>query len=505
MIAITISALMDGVTVIDPERRYATGGWTTLSNDSQRPNQIFQDRLLLDFFQISQQLGIVFWGNQSQNTVGKVPLANADRALDGLRTIGVKNRKIEIRSGDPATQWSTWAVEYVGIIEDGKFNGNVYELIIAPPDQSLDRPLSNEAYASGALSQRIKPIAIGKPLNVPAESANPATLQFDCSQTSSLTVLNVRDQGDLLDPIGPPVQWTQAGAGFTLGQAQIGRITADVQGENSGGGDYDTSTLEGFVERVFEACGGRFYSPNPSIATLSSSPGYDLGFFANSPTTGKNVMELLAASYGAGWCFDKQSRFTLVRLLAPTGTPVLEIKETMCVGLPDYDEDTAPGYTPVCAAQRNWHVHSPNEVAGSVLPTTIGIQLQKPYRVYARAAAPGTAPPVVLANELKESENARSAAADIGIGTLLVNATDAQTEANRWRNLYAVRRGFVTQTVLSSPAVIALELGDLVSLTVPEIGKAPSKKRPFGLNATLLRVVGIERTSVTEIKLKLWG
>ena len=501
MRAIILAPLMDGATALDPERRYASGGWITASNDPLRPNQIFQGRLLNRSFDVSVRLGTVFWGDQSQATYGALDLANNDRALDTLLALGVRNRRIEIRVGDAKDWWQDWRVEFVGIAESVDFPDSSCRITLADLSQSLDKPIMQGFYGAGALANKPYPLALGRPLNVPASLSDPSTLQYDCVDATG-SVLRVRDQGDELSALS---QWTPNGRGFRLLVSPVGRITADVEGPDSATSGTRTRTIEGFVEWVLEQFG--ISGIHPDIYSTLAGLACDLGYFTDAAVTGRQVMDALAASYGAGWVFDKLGRFNLLPLTLPSTTAVAIVTEAMVIGTVTARSDLARGFSPVVAALRNWYANTPTEIAGSLTSPTyqlIAQQLQQPYRNYVRAV-----PTVSLLpdwqTEIKEADVAK-VTADLGIGTLLVDTTHAQTEADRWRDLYAERRWFYEVKVTSTAAILALELGDTIKLTVPQVGNGALAVRPFGLEGKNLVVVGYVRSgNDLETKLTLWG
>lgn len=500
MRAIILAPLMDGATVLDPERRYASGGWITVPNDPLRPNQIFQGRLLNRSFDVSMRLGTVFWGDQSQSTYGALDLSNNDRALDTLLALGVRDRRIEIRVGDPKDWWQDWRVEFVGIAESVEFLDSSCRITLADLSQSLDKPIMQATYSTGVLANKPYPLALGRPLNVPASLSDPSTLQYDCVDATG-SVLNVRDQGDELTALS---QWTPNGRGFRLLVSPIGRITADVEGQSSAKST-GTKIIEGFVEWVLEQFG--ISSIHPDIYSTLAELAYALGYFTDTAVTGRQVMDALAASYGAGWVFDKLGRFNLLPLTLPSTTALAIVTEAMVIGSVIARPDLARGFSPVVAALRNWYANTPTEIAGSLTSPTyqlIAQQLQQPYRNYVRAA-----PTVSLLpdweKEIQEAEVAK-VTADLGIGTLLVDTIHAQTEADRWHALYSERRWFYEVKVTSTAAILALELGDTVKLTVPKVGNGALAVRPFGLEGKNLVVVGYVRSgNDLETKLTLWG
>ena len=490
MRAVILAPLMDGATVLDPQRCFASSSFITRHDDPLIPNQIFSGRLLNRSFDVSVRVGTVFWGDSSQTTFGALDFANDDHALDVFRQFGVRNRGIEVRVGDPEQFWQDWRVEFTGIAETPSFilvgEGSALRIALSDLSQLLDKPIVQAAYSSGALANKPHPLAIGLPLNVPATMSDPATMQYDC--LAGGYVLAVRDQGD---PLAVLSQWIPNGLGFQMLISPVGRLTADVEGPRSTL-LHRTQFVDGFVEYVLEQFG--ITNIHPDIYGVLAFLGYELGYFSDKAVTGKQIMDELAASYGAGWFFDKLGRFNLIPLTPPSSTAVAVITESMVIGTVNARPDLARGFSPVAAALRNWHVHSPSEIAGSLTAVgsyqLIAQQLQQPFRAYLRGAPVTKLPDWDV--EISEAEMAR-VTSDFGIGTLLVNETHAQAEADRWRALFADRPWFYDVKVTSTADVLALERFQTIELTVPKVGKGALAVRPFGLDATNVLVVGWDR------------
>lgn len=213
--------------------------------------------------------------------------------------------------------------------------------------------------------------------------------------------------------------------------------------------------------------------------------------------TYREVLTQLLDSFLGWWWINRLGQLSVGRLEEPATTALIEIREADLAadGRLGRVRDRAPGYSNVIAAQRNWHVHSPAELANSLTsPVVLQIaeDLQRDYRYRKTGTLPAGIPGGAV------SARPGVDIAGTGIPTLLSDPTDADTEVARWAALYAVPRHFYTVPVLVSPTdALAFEPGQTVFVQIPR----------FGLNAGVnLLVVGVAgRLLSGRVDLTLWG
>lgn len=503
--AIIISALMDGATVLDPERYFCDHGFTVRMDDTTvaMRNKVFSGRLMSAKIDLGFEVSCIFWGTKAGETKGQIALANADRELDVLGEVGMQDRSIEVRVGNVDQHWSDWEIEFKGVINSSaSFSGDEVVLEVANIANRLERVFNSATYATGDASiiGENVPRAVGNAYNVPALLINRTTPTYATGGNTQL----VRSNGVELVPT---TQWTAIANGFDLLVAPSGRITADVQGVDSVVNGLDSETLAGFVETILELAG--LDPGNRAGMSALESLNYTLGFWAQKPVTLESIMDQLAASYGGYWFFDNDKNLRIQRLEAPS-SPVFEINEFFFeLGKKiEREPDDKPGYSGTCAGRRNWHVNTPNEIANSLTSPYLQIaaDLQRDYRFRRSGVAPGTPPPPDLSVENTKFEGVKVNQSSGGIGSLFQEASDCQSEATRWRALYSVRRNFYYLPLVdrrdTSAQIRSLRPGQTVAVTAPLEGE----KRPFGLVAKNLVVVGLKRQRENQsILLKVWG
>ena len=490
--------------VLDPERYYCDHGFTVRMDDTtvDMQNKVFSGRLMSAKIDLGFEVYCIFWGTKAGETKGQIVLANADRELDVLGEVGMQDRSIEVRVGNVDQHWSDWEVEFVGIINSSaSFAGDEVMLEVANIANKLERVFNATTYTTGdsSIIGENVPRAIGNAYNVPALLINRTTPTYAVGGTTQL----VRSNGvELLTS-----QWTSIANGFDLLVAPSGRITADVQGNDSSNNGLDSEILAGFVESILELAG--IDPGNRAGMSGLEALNYTLGFWSQKPVTLDSIMDELAASYGGYWFFDNDRNLRIQRLEAPSG-PVFEITDLFFeLGKKiEREPDDKPGYSDTCAGRRNWHVNTPNEIANSLTSPyqQIAAELQRDYRFRRSGVSPGTPPPPDLTAENEKFNGVKVNQASGGIGSLFQEPSDCQSESSRWRALYSVRRNFYYLPLVdrrdTSAQIRALRPGQTVAVTAPLEGE----KRPFGLVSKNLVVVGLKRQRENQsILLKVWG
>lgn len=500
MIAMVLGPLITGArtdpVTQDAARCYADRGFVMRADCADYGNIYFDARITGDI-DASLEVSCVFWGQRSGFSLGQIVMQNTDGGLDALFETGVKGRPVEIRSGNPGDVWDDWNLEYVGIAESIEYPDQATaKLTVANKAASFDRPFQATVYPDTANSSIVGhsvPVTLGAPLNVPPVFLDPGTLEY---ATGGDGISKVRSQGEELTIT---TEWTNSGGTVTLLGAPIGRITIDPT--HTDGGD-----VESFAIAVLDRA-GHDADVLGDMGGVDTS-GYALGFYADSPITCAQVMDRLMDSHCGWWFFGRDGLLHLGQLTAPGVTPDLEVTAT------DFAHgeqiavvvDTMPGYSNTCAGLRNYHIHTPGELATALTDpfTQLGADLQQDYRVRAIATGSGPADPV-YAEDVGGSDGARVTTKGTGIGTLIVDATDCQTEADRWLALRSVRRAFYWLPLLLPTSVIrTIEPGMTIQVTAPVARRGGDPR--FGLDEKLLLVIGYQsRVQSNRILLKCWG
>jgi hypothetical protein len=202
-------------------------------------------------------------------------------------------------------------------------------------------------------------------------------------------------------------------------------------------------------------------------------------------STGQAAMDLIAASVGAWYGFDGLGMLRMGVLTAPAGAPVLELFE-FDIGAeierrPARDNGI-PAWRVVVKYARNWTVQT-SDIAGAVLPA------RRSFLGLADRSA-NSADATVKVKYLLSDE--------LTADTLLATAAAAQTEADRLKGLYSVRRDIFDVPVDAH----LLQASPLFFMDVVRVTYSR-----FGLDAgKLFRVIGIRpELKEQKVTLSLWG
>lgn len=495
-------ALIIGAINSRPAAYLSTVGFASNGTGSALASVYFEGRIDSETPITSEtSVSCIFWGARSGFSLSEIVLLNDDGALDYLLFEPAVGRTIEIKTGQTDQIWEDWITEFTGTVEDIDFSeANRPKLRFANAAAIFDKPYQPLTYSgvNSAVDGKPKPLSFGLPLNVQPVLTNPTLLEFDCGPDT--TALLVRDNGVELTPT---TQWTQS-AGvvtiLTLNQPVVGKITADLDGDAG-------AEITEFCEQILTQAGK---SPSDLGAIDLSSLAYTYGFWSQTPITCAQVLNLLMDSHAGWWWMDNLGKLRLGQIKEPS-SPVLAIGPedfAQDAQIPGGRKDRMPGFSKICAAQKNYFVHNPSEI-GNVLTdpvyTQIAIDLQADYRIRKTGVTTGTPPADQLA-ETNEFDGAQVTTNSTGIGTLLVDATDAQTEADRWLALRDKRRAFYDVTViLELEDIRALDIGDTVKVTGPVATLAPGGRR-LGLDSKNLLVIGIRKAiNSNTVTLNLWG
>lgn len=473
------------------ELNLSTVGFSLNSTGSSFPSVSFDARI--DGGQpieTDTTVSCIFWGQRSGFSISQIALLNNDGGLDYLVQERLKGREIEIRTGNTAQRWEDWVIEFKGAIDDIDYSDpNNPKLIIANSALQFEKPFQPNLYTSGnaAIIGKPKPASFGLPFNVAPVLIDPTLLQLDIG--SNATAALVRDNGAVLTPV---VQWTQSAGVITLNQAVQGKITADIQSTS------DPTDIFKSLQYILDQAGA---SISIGAIDISSSP--TLGFWQNQPITCAQVLNLLLDSFVGWWWVDNINQLNLGQLKTPSAIADLTITPnnfSLESSVPVARQDRMPGFSSVCAAQKNYFVHGTADIATSLtspMYTQIAMDLQADYRIRKNGVTVAVIP-IDQINETKEFDGVRVTATDSGIGTLLQVDSEAQTEATRWKVLRDVRRTFYEIVVL-------LDFGDIRSLGIGQTVKVTAPHNRLLVNKHLL-VIGIKKTINKNIcRLRLWG
>lgn len=449
-------------------------------------------------------------------TGGVLELANADQGLVSLLDLGLDGRAIVVRQGYegdayPAA-WTTWLAGTVEHVEMGQDTATIR---LSDRTALLDLPLQDTRYAgtnsgaplagvegvAGDIKGQEKPLCWGRCRQVPAVLVNTFYRTYQIHDGAVQAIDAVYDRGAALTfganradvaalhaaTIAPGSYDTCTALGlFRLGDAAVGRVTADVRGDASGTGYVDRAGA--VMRRILEAkCGiPTAQIDTASFSALDTAANYELGLFVGSATTRRAAIEALAASVGAYALPDRTGTWTTGQLVAPVASTTVEISDDEATDIRrEATRDPGRG-VPVWRVTlrwgRNWTTFTASDlvaVSGSFTEAT------RNERVREWRSA-------VASDSSVQTKHLR--AATLEYDTLLVNEADAAAEATRRLNLHKVRRDYLRVPVALTDEVAALDLLDELKLDTTVAGLA-------GRQFAILGLVSEDQT----VTLELWG
>lgn len=457
-----------------------------------------------------RRAALPFWGSsRSIYGVGSIELINADGALNGWMFSGLKGSVVRVYFGAPDVALPGMIRVARALVDRVEGVGeSMVRLVLADAASELDVPVQTATYSSGVQQGRLIPITIGQCLSVPALQTGAPSLVFSVHDSGAAPTLGgltaVSDVFDRGAALTTGTQWTASSSGdqhgFTLNQATSGRITAFVRGPSVDPGLFQFGRLPRVVEYLLAVRRGWSSSrfDLAALNALSVETSALFGRYVDSAVTYGQLMTEIGDSISAWWWIDAEGRFQMQRWRLPTGTPVLRIDNNSIEGEVQPEFDAAPGLADAVLSSRNWYVHTPDELAGSVRDTAAGVALTRAYRnattfsvhdQYAQArGSRGT-------DRLSSAADMSRPPADFGMPTLLASGVN---EAAYRATLYAQPMWFWNLTaLLEADAAAALQPGDLVEV----------QANCYGLDTgQLMRVVDVQGVlGEGRVNLVLWG
>ena len=462
-------------------------------------------------------------GGAIQVGIGELILTNADGGLDALLGYGFDGRRLAVLIGDDRAAYSTFTTVFVGTMEQPAFEFSKVSILARDRLAELERkPANATKYAGsnalpnglegvpGDLQGRPKPRVYGRVLNVAPPMVNSSRLIYQINDGAVQDVPNVYDRGlgltkgtdytsqsdmETTAPAAGNYRVWPAGGYFRLGSTPAGLITADVTQGATTAARTAAQVLQALATGPGGIAGGDVVSGD--VTALDTANGAELGIWIADETSVRAVMETVANSIGAWFGFDRLGRLRMVRLTAPTGSPVATLRYLTAGAVADATTADivsiervpandrgagVPSHRAILSYQRN-HSVQPTDLAGAVTAARREF-LKLEYRTVISTDAS------VLTKHLLAGERA--------FESLVLDATAAQTEADRLRDLFKVRRDRLRVVVKWDASLAAVvDLGSVVSVAIPRFGYDAGR---------LFVVIGIENDAANDTaELELWG
>jgi hypothetical protein len=467
---------------------FATHGYTTTPSDTP-PNVYFEPRVTT-----APALGRVIFDSAavygaSRATIGSAELINADGALDFLLTdFAFEGRPFVVKSGDWADGYAAWTVVMSGKLGKPSADRSAVSFEIRDRLVDLDTwtrptyagtnvlPAGLEGTAAD-LKGQTKPRGYGRNFNVTPKLANTARLIFQVSDQAG-TVTAAYDLGVSLtrDPDYASLadlEATAPAAGHFKcfqGYFRVGSSPSTITC------DFETAELRATYLLRQIALDAGIPAPDISADVLPNSA--PVGVYADGDATPRQLMDMIAASVGAWYLFDRLNKLRMGVLVAPAGAPVQTWDNSTQTSL-EVKELIAPAWSVTVRYGKNWTVQTQLNTSVSTTPRA-GFLAEEFRSAKVEDATIKTAWP-----------NAE----ELSFDTYLTTEADAQALAAALFALHKVPRMLLSATVPASE-LGAADLGLVAGINTTR----------YGLAGKPLVVTGMDPGAGPQIcELALWG
>jgi len=418
-------------------RGYVTGASDTPAHTTYLPvisgGCVINERLSLD-------------GQGASLAFSDIELDNTNGDLDDFLGYIWRNREVRVYLGDMRWIRSDFRLMFDGIIEDLQARDrNVLNLVIRDKLQRLNTPVTETLLGgSTANKDRLIPVLLGECHNIEPLLTNPATLEYQVHGSAMEDFIEVRDNGVVVS-----VTESVSTGKFTLSAALKGTITCSAQGDKP---STYSNTVSKLVQRLATGYGTDPFDSGDLDATnlsdFDTAHPQPVGVYLTERANVLAVCQQLAASVGAQVVMSATGLLRLIKLGLPAPGTAVAVNDTTMV----QDSLKIAQRVPVRPAVRlgycrNWTVQT-------ALQTGIPAEHKD---LYAKEWLTVTSTDSTVATAYKLSDEA------VQEDTLLLKTTDAQTEADRRRDLRKVQR-----TVFASrnyADLMLAELGNAATLT----------------------------------------
>lgn len=456
--------------------RYASN-YPFVSAPTDSPaNQVYDD-IVTAIPHFTARMSEAF-GERTGPSWGEVEFSNENGDRDSWLDDGWDGRNITLYYGDAEWEKDEFQRILNGTVADISLKSRgTLALKLRDKQWRLNVPIQTSLIAgtTANLDQPI-PMCFGECYNIEPVLIDSALKKYQFHDGAVEDVVTVYDNG-------VSVGFTKdVSAGtFTLTASPAGRITADVKGAKPGGIYLKTCAkiIEWLVLNRSTITAGELDAA--AFAALHTLCPQTLGIYLRDRANLLEVIDQLVATIGGWHNFTRDGYMIVGRLDAPSGlTQNLDMDPDDLVERQlSCPTRRLPVKTIRLGYKKNWTVQT-DGVAGSVTEARRA-ELAAPYRV------------VKETNVSVLTEHPLAPEPDV-IETLLVNITDAQTEAARRSTLYSVVRGIYEAEAFAAP--FSVRIGNVVRLFHPRFG--------FSTGAKAV-VVGItENPMAATSKLELW-
>ena len=342
---------------------FSTKGYTTSPTDTP-PNLNYPARIkggvkFTEKISLTGNAGLQF---------GDIEIDNSDGYYDYLFKYAWTNQNILIVIGDVGWPRADFRTIFNGTIANiASRNRNSINIKLRDKLQRLNTPMTDvKLGGSSSNADRLIPLTFGECFNVRPLLIDVATHKYQFHNSSSESVIEVRDNGVPVNKSSDLPNGT-----FTLFAQPAGEITASVQGDN------DTAyenTIAKVIERIVTGYGlasTRFTAGDLDAANLAQfdidNP-QPIGIYSSQRLTVVRAIQQLASSIGAQVVMSREGLLQLIQINSNFNSPVMlindqKIKEhSMKVSsLPEMSAAIKIGYCKNYTVQQNLQTGIPED------------------------------------------------------------------------------------------------------------------------------------------------
>lgn len=411
-----------------------------ISAGSDTPAHTAYDPFVIGGLDYERNLAEIFTGASTARTAD-VELITTP-ALAWLVSANIAGQPIRVFLGDKSWPKSDFKQVISGVCDGVWPEQTSMRIKFKDMAKTLQIPALTERHVGGAAQGELKPLCLGRCYNISPQLIDAGSHIYMFNSVASQAVMAVRFNGDVVAPADYTVNL--AAGTITFSVFPIGDVTMDVDGAKVSG-----AWLQSASQIISYLC-----SRIGITADVTGLPSYLLGLHLTDDTQLSAALDDICASVGGYWLFNRLGQ---LKVRAFSGVPAIKAAEITddqnLYASRQLRRRIAPLYTLTLGYARNWAPLS--TIAATIFESSpeVAKRLADEEQIITQAA------PLVLV--------AYADAELLTVSTLIVNETDANTEAARRMAISAVPRYVYETQQLAAP--LQWQLGDGATLQTPGV------------------------------------
>jgi hypothetical protein len=400
---------------------------------------------------------------------GAIRLLNGDKYFDNALSYFWKGRNVTVYVGGRDFKRSDFAIAFQGLVSETEYDDDEIIINIQNNSQTLETEFVQNLYEGAGgldggddIKGSSKPLAYGEVKNITPVLVDATNLIYQVHDGATKSVDGVFDKGIALTNGGNVADITSAtvGAGqyktqlsggyIKLGSSPDGSITADIKGDDFGGEYVDK--VGAIVSRLVRTkLGASNFSDNQidqgALNQLDESVTGACGFYIQSNTTLKSVIDALVNPLQCYWTFTRDGLLTAGVLDAPSSSSITLTESDILDNEFELITDIPPSWRIGLSYGRAWTVQNKDNLA-SAAPIDRQTFVSEQYRTV-----------------IDENRAIRTLAVkEKRFDTLLANQSDALNELERIKRIFRELRQ--VYRIKAVDLFFKVFIGDVVNLKI---------------------------------------